>query len=567
MSSDPADSADSPNPSDLPAPAESSDRPSNPFADYGIVEAEIAEQAQPSLNDEAATITQKLGRLHPLSLVFEVISHVRSLIFPAVIAIFSAANGRIDGLIFAGIIFVPTLIRSTIRYFSLRYQIRESELVVTEGIFFQRIRTVPIERIQNIDLIQNLLHRVFNLAEVRIETASGTEAEATLRVLSMSKVEQLREAIFKPQSTRPSSEDATDALSAESTLADAAQIVVREESETLHSIGISELIRAGIASNRGTILLGVLFGAYFQFDDQLEQIVDIKSMIRAVSEGMDTYTIVFVSIAVFIGLLLLFRLLGIAWYILRFQGYELTRCGEDLRIRCGLFTKVSATVPRKRIQFISIQQNWLMRWMKLSSIRIETAGAAGKGKEDATKTVSSRWFLPVVADHRVRELVEALRPGLVWDWESFDWQPISPKAGRRMIRIAIFVSILLGIGGYLSLGLWGITAGLAAMPCLIWLAIKRSKSKKFTRTDQIIAYRSGIFTRRTSMTFFEKVQTVSVYESPFDRRWGMATLCVDTAAAGPADHKIKIGYLTNELAKSEFEAIVQQSSGKQPVFG
>ena len=69
------------------------------------------------------------------------------------------------------------------------------------------------------------------------------------------------------------------------------------------------------------------------------------------------------------------------------------------------------------------------------------------------------------------------------------------------------------------------------------------------------------------MTFFEKVQTVSVYESPFDRRWGMATLCVDTAAAGPADHKIKIGYLTNELAKSEFEAIVQQSSGKQPVFG
>ena len=153
MSSDPADSADSPNPSDLPAPAESSDRPSNPFADYGIVEAEIAEQAQPSLNDEAATITQKLGRLHPLSLVFEVISHVRSLIFPAVIAIFSAANGRIDGLIFAGIIFVPTLIRSTIRYFSLRYQIRESELVVTEGIFFQRIRTVPIERIQNIDCL------------------------------------------------------------------------------------------------------------------------------------------------------------------------------------------------------------------------------------------------------------------------------------------------------------------------------------------------------------------------------------------------------------------------------
>ena len=323
-----------------------SKKPSNPFADYGIVEAELAEAKQESQVEPTASSINQLGRLHPLSLVFEVISHVRSLIFPAVIAVFSAASGRIDGLIFAGIIFIPTLIRSTIRYFSLRYQIHESELVVTEGIFFQRIRTVPIERIQNIDLIQNVLHRIFNLAEVRIETASGTEPEATLRVLSMNKVEQLREAIFKPRKSNANPEITSHAVASDvSTAADSPTVAAREESETLHTIGLSQLIRAGIASNRGTILLGILFGAYFQFDDQLAQIIDLRKAIRTISEGMDTNTIVFVAIVVFIGLLLLFRFLGIAWYVLRFQGYELTRCGEDLRIRCGLLTKVSATVP------------------------------------------------------------------------------------------------------------------------------------------------------------------------------------------------------------------------------
>jgi putative membrane protein len=207
-----------------------------------------------------------------------------------------------------------------------------------------------------------------------------------------------------------------------------------------------------------------------------------------------------------------------------------------------------------------------MRWMGLSSIRIETAGAAGKGKEDATKTVSSRWFLPVVSDDRVRELVEILRPGLVWDMELFDWQPISPRASLRMIRIAVLASFLLGIAGYLSLGWWGIAVGVAAMPPFIWLAIKRSQSKKYTCTDQIVAYRSGILNRKTSMTFFEKIQTVSVYQTPFDRRWDMATLSIDTAAAGPADHKIRIKYLTNETARNQFKTIVEKSSDQQPVF-
>ena len=547
--------------SDATEPVSAEPRVPNPFlsdpVSESIVEAEIA--------NDPYEMERQMGRLHPLSLVFEAISQIRALIIPAVIAVFSAANGSVEGLIFAGVIFVPTLIRSIVRYFSLRYQIRESELTVTQGIFFQRIRTVPIERIQNIDLIQNVMHRVFNVAEVRIETASGTEPEATLRVLSMAKVEQLREAIFNPRIAKAAIR-ATDAPASEllDLDGDADAHYGTQQVEALYRISTSELFRAGLASNRGTLLLGVLFGLYFQFDEQLN--IDLKQVVRTVSEGMETATLVFVSLVIFVGLLVLFRLLGIAWYILRFHGYELSRSGEDLRIRCGLFTKVSATVPRKRIQFISIQQNLIMRWMKLASIRIETAGAAGKGQEDATKTVSSRWFLPVVHEEKVRELIEVLRPGLVWDWESFNWQPISPKAAKRMMRLAILSSLLVGFAGYLSLDLWGVLLGVVSIPPFLWYAIKRSKSKKFARTDDIIAYRSGIFTRRTSMTFFEKIQTVSVYQSPFDRRWDMATLCVDTAAAGPAGHKIHIGYLTSDFAKAEYNAIVKKSSGLQPVF-
>ena len=85
--------------------------------------------------------------------------------------------------------------------------------------------------------------------------------------------------------------------------------------------------------------------------------------------------------------------------------------------------------------------------------------------------------------------------------------------------------------------------------------------------DEGVAYRSGVFTKKTSFTFFEKVQTLRVDQSPFDRRWKMATLSVDTAAAGPADHTINIPYLNQDFAHAEYEELLRKSSGHEPIFG
>ena len=286
-----------------------------------------------------------------------------------------------------------------------------------------------------------------------------------------------------------------------------------------------------------------------------------------VPEKTPTWLIVAATVAGVVAVLLLFRLLGMAWYILRFYGYELVRNEDDLRIRCGLFTRVSATVPRKRIQFISVHRNWLMRWMNLASIRIETAGGAGKANEDAAKTVSSRWFVPVLAEDRVSEIITQLRPDLNWSDSAFDWQPISPLAPRRLTRKAFLNSAIIALAGGVAFPPWGWVAGIAALPALYWYALRSAAAKRYARNDFCVVYRSGLFTKKTSVTFFEKIQTVRVDETPFDRRWGMASLCVDTAAAGPADHRIHIDYLTSDFARSEYEAIVEKSSGHVPVFG
>ena len=540
----------------------------NPFAPTAT--------AEPLLDTES----DQDKRLHPISLVFSLISLVKSNVIPTIFGVLGAANGNLFYLILAAVFLIPSIAFSIIRYFTVRYRISKGELVVNEGLFFRRTRTVPVERIQNIDLVQGVLHRIFKVAEVRVETASGTKPEAVLSVLSLTQVELLRRNVFqqKTAETKSIDDNAHNLANASSEAFDSETQAVgdknlfasstdppteKEESEIL-KIPLAWLAKAGFASDRGLLMVGVVLGLYYQFDRRQEYDFDfsyISQWLPSINNPFATAALVVVGCM--IGLLLL-RLLGVGWYILRFFGYRLRLAGDDFKISCGLFTKVSATVPRKRIQFISVHSNLVSRLLGFSSIRIETAGGASSDNENATTTVSRRWFIPVIPTADVAEMVGQLRPGLKWQPDSYDWQSLSAKAGRRMTRIAIVVSLLLTPIGFYFFGIWGCGITLIALPVMITYAIKKSRAVRFARTSFGVVYRSGILTRKISLTFFEKIQAAQVEQSPFDRRWEMATLSVDTAAAGPADHAIEIKYLDAEFARREYQQILKLASVDAP---
>jgi putative membrane protein len=232
-----------------------------------------------------------------------------------------------------------------------------------------------------------------------------------------------------------------------------------------------------------------------------------------------------------------------------------------------LFTKVSATVPRQRIQFISIHRSLIMRMFGMASIRIETAGGAGQSNENATESVSKRWFVPAIPESQVVRLISALRPELDWDESKLDFQPLSIKAGRRLSRLAIVEAVVISGIGLLITRPWGWLGGVAGLPLLVLWAIKKSKAMRYARTDSGVVYRSGVLNRKTSVTFFEKIQTLRLDQSPFDRRWKMAKLSVDTAAAGPAQHQIQVPYLDESFARQELQLLRLKTGQEQPVFG
>jgi len=521
---------------------------------------------------DSEKIDDSSRNLHPLSLPFEIASILRANVIPTVAAILSTSRGGWIGASIGIVILGVYLTVAIVRYVTFRYRMNAEELVVDSGLIFRVHRTIPLSRIQNMDVSQNIFHRLFRVGELRVETASGSEPEAIFRVVAMKEYGRLQVNLLLSR-TKAKMEEAASTPILET------EVAAEASAKQLVLVLPTKLILlAGFLSNRGEVVAGLIIGFLWQVrfgDSWIPTVVSGKRSLRKenpanavleIGQGIRGYAdylrdqfgslaSLFVFALAMVLLFLLLRTFSAIWYLTRFYGYRLELADGSLYVRCGLFTQVSAVVPLGRIQFISLQQKWLARRFGLASIRIETAGGGGKEKEDAASTIGRKWFVPIVKHSEAGRLLAMIDGRLEGLSESVQWQPQSPGTKSRMFRKMLLVAIAVSI----AIAFWSIPLGLAsgvAIALVGWFYIgKKAKSRRYGRTAWGLVYKSGMMEQKYSMTFYEKLQSVAVSQSPFDRRWNMSVLSVDTAASGPANHRIEVAYLDTDVARAEMQAI------------
>ena len=128
-------------------------------------------------------------RLHPWSWLFVLLQQLKQFIFPLIALLVFGARKSDDGdpwLAFAPVIGIAVLVvLAILQYFTYRYVIGRDGLTVREGLLHRSRREIPFSRIHNVVVHQSLLHRVFGVAEVRLESAGGQKPEAQMRVLGL----------------------------------------------------------------------------------------------------------------------------------------------------------------------------------------------------------------------------------------------------------------------------------------------------------------------------------------------------------------------------------------------
>lgn len=391
---------------------------------------------------------------------------------------------------------------------SFRYGIGARDLVIEKGILTRTRRSIPFDRVQDIDLERGPLQRLFGLAKVRLETAGGGKDEGTLDSVTLVEAERLR-AAFRA-SRRAHTPTAA---------VDEAPVVT---GRLIHALPFDRLLMSGLFNFSLLYLAGLFailqaFEPYLPFDlydpARWTGLVDAGSEAGWLSPG-PIAAVALLALALGIAT-------GVVTIVARNFGFRLT-LDDDARFRRerGLLTRSEIVIPKRRIQAAAVDTGPVRRLLDAHHLAFQTL-SVGRDKS-GHQTVA-----PFARGGDVAGILA----------EAGRYRLPAPDEMRRVSRKSVLVVLALELAVPLPAIL---VASLFAPPAIMLLGVlpvplaAAFLSRHFHRyalADGLLFVQRGFWKQKTHIIPLARGQAVRMKRGFVQRRLGLASLVFDTAGA------------------------------------
>ena len=320
----------------------------------------------------------------------------------------------------------------------------DGDLRMDSGLLQRSARRLQLSRLQSVDVVAPFLARLAGLVEVRVEVAGAGDSRIVLRYLTRPEADDLRGRILELARGETTEED--------------------EPSTPLAAVPPGRLL-AGLLlrSVTAALLLATI----------------LLLVVTSLTQGPAGIVLVLVTGGL--------PILSVVTEFLANYGFRVARTQDGLRIRRGLLSTQSRTVPPDRVHAVSIVSPLL--WRRWDWVRVTVTIAGVQGDE-----VRPDVLIPVAPRDEALRLIAEVLPDVDVSALSFE---SAPRAAR-----------------------WRSPFAWRSLACAL--------------TPQVIATRSGRITLRTSIAPHARVQSVRVTQGPWERSLGLASLHADIAP-GPVE--------------------------------
>ena len=481
-------------------------------------------------------------RLHPYFLLTGLGTSLRGMLGAYAAIAYLAVTGRLRyAVIGAGLLILFSAIGLFLYWRRFEYRVGATEIRIDSGIVSRTHRSIPYDRIQDVDITQGPLSRMLGLARVKFETggsAGGNQEEGVLQAIPLARAEELRQLV---RSRRSAS-------------AAAAEPDSIEESEPVYAMAPPRLILAGVF-NFSLALFAGLFGVFQFFGDILgfdpfSRVFWIRLL--AASAPLQAFLMTHQVVAVIGGLILL-ALIGVASGIvrsvLRDYGFRLDRIESGLRRRRGLLTRTDVSLPVKRVQAAIIGSGPVRDGFGFGELKLQNLARDEKQGDHVVAPLAGE----AEVDHILGEI---------------GWRPLARGADWRPISQAYVWTLAVGLSPFILLALlmalaaaataWSPPAdlgetvdeslGAMLITSLIfltimivgitvrWLAWRRSA---YALDGDRILVKGGWWKRRIVILPLAKIQSIDIQESFVSRWFGISSMQFGVAGgSGFSAHNI-----------------------------
>ena len=499
-------------------------------------------QAMPAVAHEA-----ERERLHPMTFVTGLGTALRSAWAGLAASLYFISQGRVwIAALIVGLSLVGGIVSTLVRYWSFSYRVEPDGIDMASGIFNRTQRSIPFDRIQDVNIEQGLLHRLTGTARVKLETgasAGKADEDGTIDSIGLARAGELRD-VVRAHRASPVPAAATDEL-----------VAATEEPAALFSMGPKRILTLALFSF-SLAIVGALFGVAQTYGDALGFDLfdpDFWTGLLARSGAVEAYVEAHRIIAVLFGMASL-ALAGVVTGFIRVVprewNFTLQRTEMGFRRRRGLFTLTDVVIPLKRVQAAIVATGPLRRRSGFYELKVQSLGSD-------TGNAGDHSLAPLATPGEVGDVLSAM------DWRALPaategWQ--CPRPGfitsYLAISVPVIAAIALGtasaIAGILWSGNWDLQNPiLEGLPiwgtCFLLLfgltAASRWLDYRHRRHlldgDRLLV-RSGWWRQRIVVLPLAKVQSVDLKQHFLDRVFGITHLVLGVAGGrGFSSHGVE----------------------------
>ena len=447
----------------------------------------------------------KAERLHPLLLLTGLGGSLRGMAGGYAFIGYLAVSGQGGTALIAALALLAVLAGGLYLYWRrFEFRVGTSEIRIDSGIFSRTHRSIPFDRIQDVDITQGPIARLAGIAKVKFETGASGGAdkdEGVLQAIPMVRAEELRALIRAHRSGHV----AADAPTAEA------------EQAPVYAMDTRRVLLAGLFNFSLALFAGLLGATQTVGDtlglDPLSRTFWL-SMLSA-GDPIADYILAHRVVAALGGAALLVVIglaTGVVRTFLREYGFRLDGTGAGLRRRRGLLTRTDVTLPARRAQAAIVgtgplRDHFGWRELKLQSLASDEGGGG------------DHVLAPLASEEEVGAVLSAL-----------GWRPVSETIGWKRVSSAYLwalaavvspLALLFILLAAIEAPFLLLIAALFALLLLRWRAWRRTL---YALDGDRLLMRTGWWRRRTVILPLDKIQSIDLTESLVSRMFGVAGL-------------------------------------------
>ena len=429
-----------------------------------------------------------------------------------------------------------------LRWWATTYAVDRDGVYLRRGILVKQLRVARSPRIQSVDVVHPLLGRVFGLGQLTVEVAGGSDSRVVIGYLSTDRLEELRDRILDLAAGAADSDAAgPDVEHAGPAGPDAAGPGPDDSAGSagparrLAPLGFEDAVGASPLRSAGgreehplyTVDPAVLIGSLIRSVTTLWALLVVVLFVAGAVVALVTNGVSSMGAGVLLSAIAgPIAMVGAVWgRFNRSWGFRAAATPTGIRMRFGLTSEISSTLPPGRVHGVSIEQGPLWRRRDWWRVRVAVAGRSGKNSSDASsgsgdgragstgstgsvllpvgeRDTALRALWLVVPDLGVPDPGDFLAAALSGTGDDGAGRPDAPAGApeRGLIRIS--------------------PRGRIFSP-LAW------RREAIALTGTCVVLRTGRWWRRTGVVPYERIQSLRVRQGPFARRRGLASIHLD----------------------------------------